>query len=70
MGVVFCQDFVFKTLLQIYDGFVGFFRVGGPFSTYFDGFYASNGLCLPLHIHNPYDAGEFSFKVSFFAFFA
>ncbi|OXA60785.1 Relaxin receptor 1 [Folsomia candida] len=34
----------------------------GPFSSYFDGFYASNGLCLPLHIHNPYDSGwEYSF---------
>jgi leucine-rich repeat-containing G protein-coupled receptor 8 len=37
--------------------------ISGLFDGYFgSSFYSGNGLCLPLHIHNPYDpAWEYSF---------
>jgi len=36
----------------------------GIFPQYFRDFYTTNGLCLPLQIHNPYDSGwEYSFSI-------
>jgi len=44
---------------------LSFLPLCGLFDNYFgNNFYAGNGLCLPLHIHNPYDAAwEYSFTL-------
>ena len=48
------------TLLWALSFSLSYVPLSGLFGGYFGPhFYATNGLCLPLNIHNPFDKGEF-----------
>ncbi len=50
------------TVLWLTSFLLAYLPLSGLGSSYFQDFYSSNGLCLPLQIHNPYDPGwEYSF---------
>lgn len=51
-------------ILWLTSFLLSYLPLSGLFNGYFGHFYGSNGLCLPLQIHNPYDSGwEYSFSL-------
>ena len=52
------------TILWVISLSLAYLPLSGFFVEYFYDFYTTNGLCLPLQIHNPYDSGwEYSFTL-------
>jgi len=50
------------SLLWLFSFLLSYLPLSGLLRDYFHDFYGTNALCMPLQIHNPYDAGwEYSF---------
>jgi len=45
------------SFIWLFSFLLAFLPLSGLFDGYFEHFYSSNGLCVPLQIHNPYDTG-------------